>query len=461
VSMMGPSSTKIYMPPALTSKGEIYVPPAIQEGLKGRDDNTREYCPYSPREDNNKMGYWPKKADKKEEVEQRDDVIKRAQDALRRTQTSDDERYHPEYRGMPDGSYLSDVQSGSTESDEHDDYSFDVESRTDSRTTPPPTPKRSARSWYRNSLPFLSKSASESTDHTCATGDSIFREHSGFGLIGSSDNGDYVKTIQDVAYCTIALTSIQLLILMLQLTMCGFAPFDINPMIGPFPDAFSQWGGKNPYLMLHDNEWWRMVTPALLHVGVLHLIANAFCQLIAVAMFEREWGWFKWVFVYIMSTIGCSASSNWFDPDTIAVGSSGSLMGVFAAKLAQVVIFSFFETNTMDADDVIRLDQLSSVLLGLTLVSLLGSFTYIDWSGNMGGLLAGFLAGVIIFTPYIDGCCWRFWCATLGLVSLFGSLGYVMYLFIETSEPDEQLADVCEYFRSFFPEGYECGCLWE
>jgi hypothetical protein len=32
---------------------------------------------------------------------------------------------------------------------------------------------------------------------------------------------------------------------------------------------------------------------------------------------------------------------------------------------------------------------------------------------------------------------------------------------VDTSTPDEQLADVCEYFRSFFAEGYECGCPWQ
>ena len=65
--------------------------------------------------------------------------------------------------------------------------------------------------------------------------------------------------IQRFAYCTILVTSIQLLILMLQLTMCGIAPIEQNLMVGPFPDAYSLWGGRNSYLMLVENEWWRMI----------------------------------------------------------------------------------------------------------------------------------------------------------------------------------------------------------
>ena len=45
----------------------------------------------------------------------------------------------------------------------------------------------------------------------------------------------------------------------------------------------------------------------------------------------------------------------------------------------------------------------------------------------------------------------------LGLVALFTS---VLYFFITTVQPYEELADPCEYFRSLFPEGYDCGCMW-
>lgn len=466
-----------------TANGDIYIPPVIQDGWRGRDD-VSEYKPYSPTFGGGQVRPWTTNEDfekKRNKMQpavaigsrtaaliervdrlqsQRDKSERVDRNAARRaraseilsTVTSDNERYQPEYNGMVDGD--DDNNSSSTgETGYTDDFTELSRPQSSSRNI-----VSSSSGNYQKRLPALSTSASESTMRTDASGDTRLTEPNPFALVGSGDKRS--KPRQELAYCTIALTSTQLLVLMLQITMCGFAPIDVNPMLGPFPDAISQWGGKNPYLMLHDNEWWRMISPAFLHVGVLHFAANVLCQHTSVSMFEREWGWFKWLFIYIMSELGTSASSNYCDLDTIAVGSSGALMGLFGAKLAQVVTVSFFQTKSVDVDDVIRFDQLCSVLCGLTLVSMLGALTYIDWSGNMGGLITGFFAGILVFSSSIHGCCGQFFWSILGLAGLVGPAGYVMYLFVETSDPEEQLADVCEYFRSFFTEGYECGCMW-
>lgn len=337
-----------------------------------------------------------------------------------------------------------------------------------------PSPKHRANleKWYENKkLKMLSQSNDEETDsggddtrdtytyateYTRASSDEDDNRVTRDGTLQEEKN----QTKQPVATLAITLTIGQLLLLMLQLAMCGIASLDINPMIGPFPDAFSQWGGKNPYLMLHDNEWWRLITPSFLHVGLLHFVANAFCQLEAIALFEREWGSFRWLLVYIVSSVGCNVFSSYFDPDTIAVGSSGALMGLYAAKLSQVSTTACFDTRFSHIDDAIRLDHLSSVLCGLTLVSVMSSFTYIDWSGHMGGLVSGFSAGMVLFSAPIRGCCGRFLWSLIGLLGLVSATGSILYYFILTGAPDDELADACEYFRGLFPEGYQCGCMW-
>jgi len=336
---------------------------------------------------------------------------------------------------------------------------------------------RAAR-WYEKRFPILSRTFSDKRgdDHTLGTLTNTLASsedaetiRGGGGILGvatppeifsSKDDGDYLKTKQSVAWLSICVTVVQLLILMLQFAMCGIAEWNVNPFIGPYPDAFSEWGGKNAYLMKEHNQWWRLITPSFLHVGFLHLLANAFCQLEAIALFEREWGSFRWLLIYLLSSVGCQAFSSFFDPDTIAVGSSGPLMGLYAAKLAQVASTVFFEVNKAHYDNDIRLDQLSSVLCGLTIVSIMSSFTYIDWSGHMGGLLTGFLSGMVLFSCTIRGCCsWFLWSA-FGFSGLVASLTSVLYFFVKQTEPDEEMGDACEYFRNLFPEGYECGCMW-
>jgi membrane associated rhomboid family serine protease len=456
-------------------RADIYVPPQMQNGLSGRD-GAAEYNPYSPDPSGNSVRYWPQPnsnhrpavtnqdasslnstvdstyrnvnaiVDAKRKIRQIGAEIDRTSNGLRYSESSEEERYNPEYREMDedDASYLQSQSTMGSCSLENGSGNASLEENGEYN-------QRSYRKDEQFRLGFITKSISESATFETTPFD-------GIGDTNSDGGESFFKSNQTPAFCTIAITSVQLLLLMLQLTMCGVASLDINPTIGPFPDAYSQWGGKNPYLLLNENQWWRLLTPAFLHVGVAHLVVNIYCQISAAAMFERDWGWFKWLFIYIASEIGCSVFSNLFDPDTVAVGSTGALMGLFAAKLSQVVIFGLFETKS-EFGDAIALDQLSTILCGLTLASLMGALTYIDFSGNLGGLVSGFFAGIYVFSSCINGCCTRFWWMLIGLVGLTASFAVPLYYFLQT-EPEEQLSDVCEYFRSFFPEGYECGCLW-
>lgn len=450
----------------MDSSRRIYQPPILQSGYQGRDSKgSGDYAPFSPNSQATPVA--PAKWDRESERNKAESSYDRNHSSPSSEQ--EDTSFDSSIEKDRSVSYYKEMESSKNPVRQSNDYDKNADStgkHYDAYNPPvasPHTPRRQRKlnNWYQNRFPVMSKSESsmsaaesgvtEYTNQPVAVGRDI--------AFAYTDGSDFMKTKQSLAYCSIALTSVQLLILMLQLTMCGVAPLEVNPMVGPFPDAFSEWGGKNPYLMLEKNEWWRLVTPAFLHVGILHLAVNAFCQLEAVAMFEREWGSVRWILIYLCSTLGCSVFSNYFDGNSIAVGSSGSLMGMYAAKLAEVTNVSFFESHRTDLDDVIRLDQLSSVLCGLVLISLLGSFTFIDWSGNMGGLLSGFLAGLILFGDSIQSCCTRFFWFVICLACLVAALGIVSYEFLENASPDEQLADPCEYYRHLYPENTECGCF--
>jgi len=271
------------------------------------------------------------------------------------------------------------------------------------------------------------------------------------------EEADYYKTKQKFAYLSIVIAATQLLILALQLSLCGVAPLDVNPFVGTYPDALSQWGGKNPYLM-QQGEWWRLVTPAFLNVGVLQLLVNAVVQLETCAFFEREWGWMRYLWIYLLSSVGVSIVSCAANPDTVGVGSSGALMGLFGAKLAQVVTQVCFDFSKRE-EDSIRLEQLSSVLCSLSVILGLSFFTYIDWSGHMGGLGTGFMVGMIAFSQPIRSKLSRTVWRLLGIVLLLSGIPIVFYIFIEMVEPDEDLGDTCEYFRNLYAEGYDCSCF--
>ncbi len=272
------------------------------------------------------------------------------------------------------------------------------------------------------------------------------------------DAGSVYK--QTVAGGCIALSAVQLTLLFIQLILCGVASLDINPMIGPFPDAFSEWGGKNAYLMIDGHQVFRLFTPVLLHVGVLHFVINAFCQLEPCALLEREWGTCRWLTAYILSGIGAVAASCVVNPDEIGVSSSGAIMGLFGAKISQIIAYNSFKLHSSHYLEAARFDQMGGVFCSASVMFLLSLVTYIDLSANIGGFVSGFLAGMLLFCRGIASGCLRFVWAFIGfggLVSGAITLGYLLW--VETY-PDNELGDACEYFRNLYPEGYDCECKW-
>lgn len=276
-----------------------------------------------------------------------------------------------------------------------------------------------------------------------------------YQMIDEEDDKGY-RLVQRFSYLSIIILSFQTLILFLQLSLCGLAPLDVNPLIGVFPDTISDWGGKNPFL-IKQGEWWRLITPAFLHVGVLQLLVNGAIHLHTCAFFEREWGSFSFLWVYIISEIGCIIVSCCMNPDSLAVGSSGAIMGLFGAKLAQVAAQVCFEINEKKGEEV-RLEQLSSMLCSMSIILTVSFFTYIDYSGHMGALGAGFIVGMICFSRSIRSGCSRNMWRLLGIVLLFTFLTASFYIFIYIIEPDEDLAYPCEYFRNLYNEAHECEC---
>ena len=265
------------------------------------------------------------------------------------------------------------------------------------------------------------------------------------------------KTRQKFAYLSIVTSAIQVLVLALMLSLCGVAPLDVNPFIGSYPDTLSEWGGKNPTL-LKNGEWWRIVSPACLNVGIVQLVVNTGVQLETCALFERQWGSTRYMWIYLISVIGSQIVSCSANPDTVGVGSSAALMGLFGAKLAEVVTQVCFDMNR-SGEDSIHLDQLCSVMCSLSLVMALSFFTYIDWSAHMGGLATGFIVGIVSFARPIRNRLSRTLWRLFGIILLFSGLPLAFYVFWELVEPDPELANTCDYFRNLYAEGYDCSCF--
>ena len=175
---------------------------------------------------------------------------------------------------------------------------------------------------------------------------------------------------QKRGYLSILFSLAQTVILIGMMIQCKVAPMKINPMIGPYPDALSYWGGKNSYDILYDHEYWRLFTPILLHAGVFHLVCNIAVQLDTGAFFEKEWGSIIWLIIYLGSAASGSVLSVIVSPNSIGVGSSGAVCGLFGAKLAEALCRCYESTKTdMKAlSHAILCEQFASTLCTVILV---------------------------------------------------------------------------------------------
>lgn len=273
-----------------------------------------------------------------------------------------------------------------------------------------------------------------------------------------SPEGAHYK--QNIAPFSTLFCAVQCIILTLMMWQCGLAPLNINPMIGPYPDALNYWGAKNAVLIIEDGEAWRLFTPCLLHAGLIHLVGNVMVQIDAGNQWEKEWGSLIWMIIYIGSTFGSSVFSVCFMPDNISVGSSGAVMGLFGAKFSEIVLLCLEKsTNVKElAGERSRKEQAALVIGGIVIVAAMSFIPYVDWAAHLGGMIAGFVLGLVCFSFKIRSWIFMLIWFVVGVGSTIAlySLG-MAYMYNEV-EVKEDLRDVCGYYQQYFDD-YECRCM--
>lgn len=175
---------------------------------------------------------------------------------------------------------------------------------------------------------------------------------------------------------------------------------------------------------------------------------------------HQEWGSLVWLVVYIGSAFGSSVFSTIFMPDNISVGSSGAVMGLFGAKLAEIMLLCCEKSTTIQeaAGAASRKHQSCLVIGGILIVAAMSFIPYVDWAAHLGGMIAGFALGLVLFAYRIRNWCLKlFWlvAGALVAVALYSAGVAYMYTMVETNE---ELRDVCGYYQQFF-EDYECQCM--
>lgn len=139
-----------------------------------------------------------------------------------------------------------------------------------------------------------------------------------------------------------------------------------------------------------NGDYFRIVTTAFLHIGVIHLLVNNYSLYVLGSQMESFLGKFKFLFVYLVSAISGSLMSLIFT-DALSAGASGAIFGLLGSMLYFGYNYRVFLGNV-----------LKSQIIPLIILNLFIGFVLpgIDNAAHIGGLVGGVFATMAVGLKY-------------------------------------------------------------
>jgi len=145
-----------------------------------------------------------------------------------------------------------------------------------------------------------------------------------------------------------------------------------------------------------NHEYWRLLTGAALHGGVLHVVMNGYALYMFGRLIEMLSNRAHLAIVFLLAAVGGSILSLIFMPDGVSVGASGGIVGL----LGYMAVYAFRRR------DFISPEFRRSLVFNIGFIFLYGIALYevIDNFGHLGGLITGGIYGLIQIPsdPYTD-----------------------------------------------------------
>jgi len=150
-------------------------------------------------------------------------------------------------------------------------------------------------------------------------------------------------------------------------------------------------GALVPALVLQDGQWWRIITGAFLHGGLIHIGVNMMSLWFLGRFIEYALGPWRMLAVYMVSLIASGLGVVYLSPNPMVatVGASGAIFGLFGALFA--IGFKLGKPGM----------ELVRANVGILVINLIITFTVpaISWQAHVAGLLAGFALTFVLYAP--------------------------------------------------------------
>ena len=168
----------------------------------------------------------------------------------------------------------------------------------------------------------------------------------------------------------------------------------VTEPFSPTEEKLDQYGWLTPMLAA-DGDWWRLLTSAFLHGGILHLVFNLSMLMSVGPALERSIGSVRFAVLYVVAALGGNIGvCLLYTPQSPVVGGSGALFGMLGALVAMNMRAGRHSFSFLDFEGPRRLLTLIAVNLGIGFL-----LPFVSNTAHLGGLAAGFAVTFLWLVP--------------------------------------------------------------
>ncbi|CAJ1936895.1 unnamed protein product [Cylindrotheca closterium] len=197
-------------------------------------------------------------------------------------------------------------------------------------------------------------------------------------------------------YTVILICSIMMLVTM-GVNDWVFEPLAINPLLGPSSEALLETGARSTDLIVNEGQWYRLLSPILLHAGFVHFLLNMAAMYYIGGAVEQSHGHASAAVLFVVPAVGGNILSAICLPQYISVGASGGIFGLIGGCVADISInwnLLFLKSMNDKTERWRHMMVLFWLAFDIFLNCMIGLTPFVDNFTHLGGFLYGLLCGL-------------------------------------------------------------------
>lgn len=160
----------------------------------------------------------------------------------------------------------------------------------------------------------------------------------------------------------------------------------LSPLLNPDTSLLIHAGAQYWPLVLAEGQWWRCLTYAFTHAGLIHLGFNMVVLYQVGPLLEWETGQGPFLFLYTLTALTATWAGYLWHPAVPVVGASGSLFG----------LIGFAVVHYHRQGDALSLQRRNFMFQWAVFAFLFGLLVHADNAGHLGGALGGAMMGLLL-----------------------------------------------------------------